>query len=40
VEVTSNYFSFKDEQYALAFAQDITERKRAERALRASEERL
>ena len=40
VEVTSNYFSFKDEQYALAFAQDITERKRAERALRASQERL
>ncbi|HTL93249.1 MAG TPA: PAS domain S-box protein [Steroidobacteraceae bacterium] len=40
VEVTANYFSFKDEQYALAFAQDITERKRAERALRTSEERL
>ena len=40
VEVTSNYFSFKDEQYALAFAQDITERKNAERALRWSEERL
>ncbi len=40
VEVTSNYFCFKDEQYALAFAQDITERKYAERALRWSEERL
>ncbi len=40
VEVTSNYFSYKDEQYALSFAQDITERKNAERALRRSEERL
>jgi PAS domain S-box-containing protein len=40
VEVASNYFSFKDEQYALAFVQDITERKNAERALRRSQERL
>jgi PAS domain S-box-containing protein len=40
VEVTANLFSYKDEEYSLVFAQDITERKRAERALRESEERL
>ncbi len=33
VEITTNYFSFKGEEYSLAFAQDITERKRAERHL-------
>ncbi len=33
VEITSNYFSFKGEEYSLAFAQDITERKRSERHL-------
>jgi PAS domain S-box-containing protein len=33
VEVTANYFSFKGEEYSLAFAQDITERKRAEEEL-------
>lgn len=33
VEVTSNYFSFKGEEYSLALAQDITERKRAEEEL-------
>lgn len=40
VEVTANYFSYKDEEFALAFAQDITERKQVELALRTSEERL
>ena len=40
VEVTANLFSYKDEEYSLVFAQDITERKRAEEALRESEERL
>ena len=40
VEVTANYFSYKNEEFALAFAQDITERKQAEIALRTSEERL
>jgi PAS domain S-box-containing protein len=40
VEVTANYFSYKDEEFALAFAQDITERKQVEIALRTSEERL
>jgi two-component sensor histidine kinase len=40
VEVTSSYFSFLDEEFSLAFAQDITARKKAELALRQSEERL
>ena len=40
VEITTNYFSFKGEEFSLAFAQDITERKRVEQALRRSEERL
>jgi PAS domain S-box-containing protein len=40
VEVTANYFSYKEEEFALAFAQDITERKQTEIALRTSEERL
>jgi len=33
VEVTANLFSYKDEEYSLVFAQDITERKRAEESL-------
>jgi len=40
VEITSNYVSFKDEEFILSFAQDVTERTRAELALRRSEERL
>jgi len=40
VEVTANLFSYKDEEYSLVYAQDITERKRAEQAVRESEERL
>jgi PAS domain S-box-containing protein len=34
VEVTSNYLDFGGKEYAFAFARDITERKRAEEALR------
>ncbi len=30
VEVTSNYISFEDREFSISFAQDITERKRAE----------
>jgi len=37
VEVTSNYLDFGGKEYAFAFARDITERKRAEQALRRSE---
>jgi len=33
VEATANLFTYKDEEYSLVFAQDITERKRAEEAL-------
>jgi PAS domain S-box-containing protein len=40
VEVTSNYFAFKGEEYSLASAQDITERMATELALRQSQERL
>jgi PAS domain S-box-containing protein len=40
VEITTNYFSFKGEEFGLTFAQDITERKRHEQALRESEDRL
>jgi len=40
VEVTSNYFAFKGEEYSLASAQDITQRKATELALRQSQERL
>jgi PAS domain S-box-containing protein len=40
VEVTSNYFAFKGEEYSLVSAQDITERMRTELALRQSQERL
>jgi PAS domain S-box-containing protein len=31
--ITSNFFSYKNEEYSLVFAQDISERKRAEEAL-------
>lgn len=37
VEVTSNYLRFGDHEYEFGFARDITERKRAEEALRESE---
>ena len=40
VEVRTNYFEFDDRWLACAFDRDITERKRAEEALRASEEKL
>jgi len=40
VEVTSNYFAFKGEEYSLASAHDITERKATELVLRQSQERL
>jgi two-component system NtrC family sensor kinase len=39
VEVTANYLEFNGREYSCAFVRDITERKRAESALRASEER-
>ena len=38
VEVTVNYMEFGDKAFSCSFAQDITERKRAEEALRESEE--
>ena len=37
VEVTANYLQYGDKEYSFAFARDITERKQAENALRASE---
>jgi len=37
VEVTSNYLDFGGKEYAFAFARDITERERADQALRRSE---
>jgi PAS domain S-box-containing protein len=37
VEVTSNYLDFGGKEYAFAFARDITDRKRADQALRRSE---
>jgi len=40
VEITANFFSFKGEEFTFVFISDITERKKAERALRESEERL
>ncbi len=40
VEVTANFFSFKGEEFTLAFVSDVTERKKADLALRRSEERL
>jgi PAS domain S-box-containing protein len=39
VEVTANYLEFDGKEYSFAFARDITERLRAEEALRDSEER-
>ncbi len=38
VEVNANYLEFDGEEYSFAFARDITERKRAEEALRESEQ--
>lgn len=40
VEITSHYLEFKEREYEFTFAQDISERKEAERKLRKSEERL
>ena len=40
VEIRSNFLEYGDREYNCAFAQDITERKSAEQALRQSEERL
>ncbi len=40
VEVTDHYFRYESQEYEFAFARDITERKRAERALRESERDL
>jgi two-component system, sensor histidine kinase and response regulator len=40
VEVQANYLAFKGQEYSCAFVRDITERKRAEEALRASERRF
>jgi PAS domain S-box-containing protein len=39
VEISINYLEFEGREYNYAFARDITERKRAEEALRESEER-
>ena len=39
VEVTANYLEFDGKEYSFAFARDVTERMRAEKALRESEER-
>jgi PAS domain S-box-containing protein len=40
VELSANYFKYGDREYNLGFARDITERKRAEEALRESEEKF
>jgi PAS domain S-box-containing protein len=40
VEVTSSYILYGDEEYLITFDRDISERKRAEEALRGSEERF
>lgn len=40
VEITCNSLQFREREYVISFAQDITERKRAEEALRDSETRL
>ncbi|MGA3093182.1 MAG: PAS domain S-box protein [Terriglobales bacterium] len=39
VEVTANYLDFDGQEYDFAFVRDITERKQAEEALKASEKR-
>ena len=39
VEITANYLEFDGQEYSLAFLRDLTERKVAEEALRASEKR-
>lgn len=39
VEVNTNYFKFEGQEYNMAFARDITERKLAESTIRESEER-
>jgi PAS domain S-box-containing protein len=39
-EVVANYVSFEGKEYNFAFTRDITQRKRAEEALRASEQEL
>ncbi|MHC4695523.1 MAG: PAS domain-containing sensor histidine kinase [Planctomycetota bacterium] len=40
VEVSANYLEFKGREYNVAFARDITERKRAEKLVEAANERL
>jgi PAS domain S-box-containing protein len=40
VEINSNLLEYNDQQFSLAFAQDITERKQAEEALRKNEQLL
>jgi len=39
VEITGDYLKYGDKEYHVIFARDITERKRAEEALRSSEEK-
>ena len=40
VEVKVNFYEFNGEQYSYSFAQDITERRKSEQALKASENRF
>ena len=40
VEVIANYVRYRDKEYNIAFVRDLSERKRADAALRESEERL
>ena len=40
VEITTNNVEFQDKQYTFSFVKDITDRKRAEDALRESEEKF
>jgi diguanylate cyclase (GGDEF)-like protein/PAS domain S-box-containing protein len=40
IEVIANYVHYRDKEYNIAFARDISERRRADAALRESEERL